>query len=263
MDLVFCRSDGSHVPVDTVHPSLLPSSSLSSPRWYHLQSLSSDVFLVSPIDMAKPPQARFPVPLCDVLYFYPWCHRFSHGLLVCGRMPTCTSSFLSPRISTHGSYGTVSILYSIAGWTIIFWIFPFTCGGTLLSHRTPDIFLQLFHPHCVLLFNSVFISPSITVASSHPWVQFFSSGNFTQLIWIVDVAEGLMIDKWKLNCIPVIRNWMDAQSILIIYGFTKLIWIIPETQTQYRALGVIFVYRQGQNLLLWQSLSVNQELVYQ
>ena len=33
-------------------------------------------------------------------------------------------------------------------------------GGTLLSHRTPDIFLQLFHPHCVLLFISVLISPS-------------------------------------------------------------------------------------------------------
>ena len=38
MDLVFSRSDGSHVSVDTVHPSLLRSSSLSSPGWYHLQS---------------------------------------------------------------------------------------------------------------------------------------------------------------------------------------------------------------------------------
>ena len=41
MDLVFRRSDGSYVSVDTVHPSLLRSSSPSSPRWYHLQSLSS------------------------------------------------------------------------------------------------------------------------------------------------------------------------------------------------------------------------------
>ena len=55
--------------------------------------------------------------------------------------------------------GTVSIPYSIAGWTIILLIFPFTCGGTLLPHRTPDIFLQLFLPHGVLLFTSVFISP--------------------------------------------------------------------------------------------------------
>ena len=39
-------------------------------------------------------------------------------------------------------------------------IFPLTCGGTLVSHRTPDIFLQLFHPHCVLMFISVLLSPN-------------------------------------------------------------------------------------------------------
>ena len=37
MDFIFCRSDGSHVSVDTVHPSLLRSSSFSSSRWYHPQ----------------------------------------------------------------------------------------------------------------------------------------------------------------------------------------------------------------------------------
>ena len=47
MDLVFSRSNGSHVSVDTVHPSLLRYSLLSSPTWYHIQSVSSDVFLVS------------------------------------------------------------------------------------------------------------------------------------------------------------------------------------------------------------------------
>ena len=36
MDLVFRHSDGSHVSVDTVHPSLLRFSSFSSPGWYHL-----------------------------------------------------------------------------------------------------------------------------------------------------------------------------------------------------------------------------------
>ena len=46
MDFIFRRSDGSHVSVDTVDPSLLRYSSFSSPRWYHLQSLSSDVVLV-------------------------------------------------------------------------------------------------------------------------------------------------------------------------------------------------------------------------
>ena len=57
-DLVFRRSDGSHFSVDTVHPSLLRSSSLSSPGWYHLQSLSSYVVLVSPIDVSKPPESQ-------------------------------------------------------------------------------------------------------------------------------------------------------------------------------------------------------------
>ena len=33
----------------------------------------------------------------------PWCHRFSQGLLVCGRMPICTSSFLSLPVSSRGS----------------------------------------------------------------------------------------------------------------------------------------------------------------
>ena len=36
MEFICCRSDGFHVSVDTVHPSLLRSSSISSPKWYHL-----------------------------------------------------------------------------------------------------------------------------------------------------------------------------------------------------------------------------------
>ena len=55
IDLVLCRSDGPHVSVDTVHPYLFRSSSLSSPGCYHLQSLSSCVVLVSsPTCVAKP-----------------------------------------------------------------------------------------------------------------------------------------------------------------------------------------------------------------
>ena len=77
MDFVFRRSDGSHVSVDTVHPSLLRSSSFSSPRWYHLQSISSDLFLVSSLYVAKPPQSCFPAPLCYVLYF-----QFLPGVIV-------------------------------------------------------------------------------------------------------------------------------------------------------------------------------------
>ena len=68
MDFIFYYSDGSHVSVDTVHPYLLRSSSHSSPRWYHLQRLSSDVVLVSPLYMTKPPQCCFPLPLCHSLH---------------------------------------------------------------------------------------------------------------------------------------------------------------------------------------------------
>ena len=68
MDFIFRRSDGSHVLVDTVHPSLLRSSSHSSPRWYHIQSLSSDIVLVSPLRTAKPRQCCCPAHLSDTLY---------------------------------------------------------------------------------------------------------------------------------------------------------------------------------------------------
>ena len=40
------RSDCSHVSVDTVHPSRLRYSYFTSHRWYHFQSISSDVVLV-------------------------------------------------------------------------------------------------------------------------------------------------------------------------------------------------------------------------
>ena len=95
MDFVFRRSDGSHVSIDTVHPSLLRSSSFSSPRWYHLQNLSSDVFLVSPLYVVKPPQSCSPDTslLCSLLSVSPCCHRFLHGLLVCGHMPICKFHF--------------------------------------------------------------------------------------------------------------------------------------------------------------------------
>ena len=46
---VLCYPHSAHVSVETVHPSLLRSSSSSFPRWYHLQSLSSDIVLVSSI----------------------------------------------------------------------------------------------------------------------------------------------------------------------------------------------------------------------
>ena len=115
MDFIFCRSDGSRVSVDTVHPSLLRSSSFSSPRWYHLQSLFSDMVLVSPLYVAKPPQPWFPAPLCDVLYLQSlsdvivftwslsvWPHTHQDIFI------SVTSSFFTRELVI----GTVSIPYS-------------------------------------------------------------------------------------------------------------------------------------------------------
>ena len=70
MDFIFLRSDGSDVSLtQTVHPSLLRSSSRSSPRWCHLHIVSSDIDVVSPLYVAKPPQTFFPAPLCYTLYY--------------------------------------------------------------------------------------------------------------------------------------------------------------------------------------------------
>ena len=85
MDLVFSRSDGSRVSLDTVHQALLRPSSLSSPGWYHLQSLSSYVVLVSPLYVAKPPESRFPAPLCDTLYLQSLldvCNVYKSGIII-------------------------------------------------------------------------------------------------------------------------------------------------------------------------------------
>ena len=112
MDFGFRRSDGSHVSIDTVHPSLLLSSSFSSPRWYHLQNLSSAVFLVSFLYVAKPPQSCFPAPLCYVStfscslmssfltwYLSVWPHAHLHIFI------SVTSSFFTWELVT----GTLSI----------------------------------------------------------------------------------------------------------------------------------------------------------
>ena len=65
-DFVFCRSHGSHVTVDTVHPSLLRSSSFFFSQV--VPSLSSDEVMVLLLYVAKPPQSCFPAPVCDIIY---------------------------------------------------------------------------------------------------------------------------------------------------------------------------------------------------
>ena len=111
MDFIFRCSDGSHVPFDTVHPCLLRSSSLSSPGWCHLQSLSSDVVLVY-VYVAKSPRSRFPALPCLslMLSFLTWSlsvwpHAHLHIFI------SVISSFFMWELVT----GTVFIPYSIAG----------------------------------------------------------------------------------------------------------------------------------------------------
>ena len=153
MDFIFRRSGGSHVSVSAVHPSLLLSSSLSSPGWYHLQSISSYVTWSRLFTWPNHLNRAF-LHLSAILSTFSLSLMFSFLTWSLSMWPhahlhifiSVTSSFFTCELVT----GTVSIPYSIAGWTIIMCVFPFTCGGTPVSHRTPDIFLQLFHPHCYI-----------------------------------------------------------------------------------------------------------------
>ena len=91
-------------------------SLISSPRWCHLQSLCSDVFLVSSLDVSKPPQSCFPAPVMFstvslslmssflTWYLSVWPHARLHIFI------SATSSFFTWKLVT----GTVSIPYSIA-----------------------------------------------------------------------------------------------------------------------------------------------------
>ena len=115
MNLIFRRSDDSRVSVDTVYPSLQRYSSFSSPRWYHLQSISPDVLLVSPPYVAKPPQSCLPVSLGDVL-----CLQCLPDVIVSNMVSQCahlpifiyvTSIYFTRDLVT----GTVFVPYSIAG----------------------------------------------------------------------------------------------------------------------------------------------------
>ena len=159
INFIFCCPDSSHVSVDTVHPSLLRSSSLSSSGWYHLQSLYFDVVLVSPLYVAKQPQSRFPAPLCDTLYlqsildvfvsymiFSVWPHAHLQIFI------SVTSSFFTWDLVT----GTVSIPYSISWLNDHLVDLSFNMCGTLLSHRTSDTFLSCsIHTvsSCLLLYS--------------------------------------------------------------------------------------------------------------
>ena len=117
ISFIFCCSDGYRVSVDTFRTSLLRSSSFSSHMWYNLQSLSSGVFLVSPLYMSKSPQYCFPVPLCVILY-----HQSLPGVVVSNMVSYCVAACSSVHLHfCHFQFftwdlitGTVSIRCSIA-----------------------------------------------------------------------------------------------------------------------------------------------------
>ena len=137
---------------------LLRCSSLSSPRWYHLQSLSSDVFLVSHLDVSNPQESCFTAPLPDVIV--------SHvvGLPKCvaacpsAHFHFCQFQFLHMGASHWYCLHPVGLQHS---WLNDHLVDISLHVWSLFSHMTADIFLPLFHLHCVLLLTSVFILPSL------------------------------------------------------------------------------------------------------
>ena len=78
----FCR-DSARVSVDAVHQSLLRSVSSSSPRWYHLQSLSyigRILGIFSSLLQTTSVSLSCTSPWYSQHSVSPRCYRFSHGL---------------------------------------------------------------------------------------------------------------------------------------------------------------------------------------
>ena len=166
MEFIFRHSDGSHVSIDTVHPSLLRSSSFSSPRWYHLQSLSSDVFLVSPLYVAKPPQSCFPAPLCDVLYIQ------SLSLM---------SSFLTWSLSAH-----------VVSMTVCFIQFPPCSYSRISISSSKYTLLRQWH---------IQILNSLIVLWWHFYIPFWQARVFLVYIWTCLVGSWqLRCLLWNKGC---------------------------------------------------------------
>ena len=124
MDFIFCCSDNCNVSVDADHSSLVRSSSFSSLWWYHLQNLSSDIFLVSSLQVSEPHQACFPASLCDILYIQSLPDRI---------IPYMISYCVAARPSSHHHLCYFQFLHVGAShWHCLKKIcmhLPNTCGG--------------------------------------------------------------------------------------------------------------------------------------
>ena len=113
MDSSFFRPDSSHILVDAVHQSMRRSSS-SSTRWYLLQCVSSNAFLVSSLHISTPPQSCFPVwhqPLEMELHIT--VHMFSSHVVVEGTawyyFPDQSRKELRTNIIVHPTIGIVKL----------------------------------------------------------------------------------------------------------------------------------------------------------
>ena len=165
-----------HVSVDTAHPPLLLASLfsqvVSSPESFFRHILG----LVSPRVQTTAISLSCISVIFSTFNLSPWCYRFSHCIIVCGRMPIYTSSSLSlPCQSLHvGASHRYCLheVYIIAGWTIVLWIFQLTCGDILLSHIGPPTFSSRCSTHTVSYIVHFCIHVSIALQGASQIYEF-------------------------------------------------------------------------------------------
>ena len=152
--ILYCP-DSSHVSVDTFHPSLLWSSS-SSAVPSRLSIFRRFLGIVSSRVQTTPLSFFCNSLWCTLPSVSPWCYHFSRGFLVFG---ISTHLHLNPFQflhvgASHRQYFHLeqhSWLHNpLVNLSINMWWYPHVACD-------PEIFLQFFHPHRVLLFTYIFM----------------------------------------------------------------------------------------------------------
>ena len=90
---------------------------------------------------------------------------------------------------------TVSIPYTIAGFTTELYTFPFTLAGNLLSQITHDTLLHLFHPACTLFFTSL-SQPLLSCTVYTKYLNCFALGTFVSSIFTVSLLFSLFMHRY-------------------------------------------------------------------
>ena len=119
-----------HVSVDTVHPYLLGSSYLSFPRWYHIQSISSDVF--------------------------------------CSRLFTCTNHFILAFLHLSVIFSTISLslMLSFLTWYLSVAACPF---AHLNFCHFPFLHVGAGHWHCLHRVQHSWLNYHLVYISLNVW----------------------------------------------------------------------------------------------